>query len=113
MEYLKDKIEIPFALADDMMTRTEDVPIVIALREAFVNMLIHRDYFDNTESRIRLETNQIEMYNPGAAPRTVEDILKNEVTAPRNPVIAKAFRIIGWAETAGSGAGALPDEAIL
>lgn len=103
MEYLKSKIEIPFALADDHITRTEDVPMVIALREAFVNMLIHRDYFDNAQSRIRLELKQIEMYNPGSAPKSVEDIIENAVTAPRNPIIAKAFRLLGWAEIAGSG----------
>jgi ATP-dependent DNA helicase RecG len=66
-------------------------------------MLIHRDYFDNSQSRINIYPDRIEMYNPGAAPKPVEDILENEVTAPRNPVMAKAFRIIGWAETAGSG----------
>jgi ATP-dependent DNA helicase RecG len=73
------------------VTRTEEVPIVIALREALVNMLIHRDYFDNSQSRIKIYPDRIEMYNPGAAPKPVEDILENEVTAPRNPVMAKAF----------------------
>jgi predicted HTH transcriptional regulator len=62
-----------------------------------------RPYFDNSQSRIKIYTEGIELYNPGAAPKLVEDILENEVTAPRNPVIAKAFRLIGWAETAGSG----------
>jgi ATP-dependent DNA helicase RecG len=103
MEYLKSKVEIPFVLTGDHLTRTEEVPIVIALREALVNMLIHRDYFDNSQSRIKIYVEAIDMYNPGAAPKPVKDILENEVTAPRNPIIAKAFRMIGWAETAGSG----------
>jgi ATP-dependent DNA helicase RecG len=103
MEYIKSKIEIPFALADDHMTRTEDVPMVIALREAFVNMLIHRDYFDKAQSRIKIFPDLIEMYNPGSAPKPVEEIIANEVTAPHNPIIAKAFRLAGWAEIAGSG----------
>lgn len=103
MEYLKSKIEIPFALAPDHTTRTEEVPIVIALREAFVNMLIHRDYFERGQSRIKIYSEHIEMYNPGSAPQSVEDIIENESTEPRNPIIAKAFRLIGWAETAGTG----------
>jgi predicted HTH transcriptional regulator len=103
IEYIKSKIEIPFALAEDHMTRTEEVPIVLALREALVNMIIHRDYFEHTQSRVRIYHDRIEFYNPGATPRTVEEIIEDEVTAPRNPIIAKLFRMIGWAEVAGSG----------
>lgn len=103
MEYIKSKVEIPFTLANDHLTRTEDIPLVIGLREGFVNMLIHRDYFDNAQSRIKIFTDSIEMYNPGSAPKPVEEIIANEVTAPRNPIIAKAFRLVGWAGTAGSG----------
>jgi len=79
------------------------VPIVIALCEALVNVLIHRDYFDNTQARMRIFNDRIETYNAGAAPKTVEEIIDNEATAPRNPLIAKLFRMVGFAETAGSG----------
>jgi ATP-dependent DNA helicase RecG len=103
IEYIKSKIEIPFALADDHITRTEEVPIVLALREALVNMIIHRDYFEHSQSRVRLYHDRIELYNPGATPRTVDEIIADEVTEPRNPIIAKLFRMIGWAEVAGSG----------
>jgi len=50
-----------------------------------------------------LNRNRIETYNAGAAPKTVEEIISNEATAPRNPLIAKLFRMAGFAETAGSG----------
>lgn len=85
------------------MTRTENVPVVVAMREALVNVLIHRDYFDNTQARLRIFNDRIETYNAGAAPKTVEEIISNEATAPRNPLIAKLFRMVGLAETAGSG----------
>jgi len=52
---------------------------------------------------MRIFNDRIETYNAGAAPKTVEEIITNEATAPRNPLIAKLFRIIGLAETAGSG----------
>jgi ATP-dependent DNA helicase RecG len=93
----------PKNMAADQTTRTEEVPIVIALREAFVNMLIHRDYFDNTQYRIKIFKDKIEMFNPGSAPTEVKDLLADGATVPRNPIIAKVFRLIGWAETAGSG----------
>jgi ATP-dependent DNA helicase RecG len=103
IEYLKSKIDIPFALAEDHITRTEEVPVVLALREGLVNMIIHRDYFEHGQSRVKIYQDRIEMYNPGSAPKTVEEIIEDEVTEPRNPIIAKVFRIIGWAEVAGSG----------
>jgi ATP-dependent DNA helicase RecG len=103
IEYLKSKIDIPFALAKDHITRTEEVPVVLALREGLVNMIIHRDYFEHGQSRIKIYHDRIEMYNPGSTPKTVKEIIADEVTEPRNPVIAKVFRMIGWAEVAGSG----------
>jgi hypothetical protein len=66
-------------------------------------MIIHRDYFEHGQSRIKIYQDRIEMYNPGPAPKTVEEIIEDEVTEPRNPIIAKVFRMIGWAEVAGSG----------
>jgi ATP-dependent DNA helicase RecG len=103
MNYIKSKVEIPFMMEPDNMTRTENVPIVVAMREALVNVLIHRDYFDNTQARLRIFNDRIETYNAGAAPKTAEEIISNEATAPRNPLIAKLFRMVGFAETAGSG----------
>lgn len=103
INYLKGKVEIPFAFAPDGITRTEEVPIVIAIREALVNMLIHRDYFDNTQSRIKIFPRKIEMFNPGSSPKSIEEIIENSITVPRNPVIAKVFRLVGWSEIAGSG----------
>jgi predicted HTH transcriptional regulator len=102
-KYLKSKIDIPFALAEDHITRTEEVPVVLALREGLVNMIIHRDYFEHGQSRVKIYHDRIEMYNPGSAPKTVKEIIEDEVTEPRNPIIAKIFRMIGWAEVAGSG----------
>lgn len=103
IRYLKTKIEIPFVVTGEYVGRTEEVPTVMALREALVNMLIHRDYFENGQSRIKIYRNGIEMFNPGAAPKTVKEIIEDEVTEPRNPIIAKIFRLIGWSEIAGSG----------
>lgn len=80
-----------------------DFEVKKAEREVLVNMIIHRDYFERGQSRIKIYRDRIVLYNPGSAPKTVNEIIEDEVTEPRNPVIAKIFRIIGWAEVAGSG----------
>jgi ATP-dependent DNA helicase RecG len=81
----------------------EDTKEIDALREALVNLLIHSDYFSPMKPRIRVFTNRIEFENPGKLPRTVEELMKTDETLPRNPVLAKFFRIAKLCESAGYG----------
>ena len=81
----------------------EDTKEMDALREALVNLLIHTDYFSPMKPRIRVFTNRIEFENPGKLPRTVEELMRTDETLPRNPVLAKFFRIAKLCESAGYG----------
>jgi ATP-dependent DNA helicase RecG len=81
----------------------EDTKEMDALREALVNLLIHTDYFSPMKPRIRVFTNRIEFENPGSLPRPVEELLKSDESLPRNPVLAKFFRIAKLCESAGYG----------
>ncbi|GHU67819.1 hypothetical protein FACS189413_03340 [Bacteroidia bacterium] len=81
----------------------EDTKEIDALREALVNLLIHTDYFSPMKPRIRVFTNRIEFENPGKLPRTVEELMKTDETLPRNPVLAKFFRLAKLCESAGYG----------
>ena len=87
----------------DMGIGHEDTKQIDALREALVNLLIHSDYFSPMKPRIRTFTNRIEFENPGALPRPVEELLKTDESLPRNPVLAKLFRIAKLCESAGYG----------
>ena len=103
MDYLKRHVAVPFDMSADGISRTENVPQVIAIREALVNLLVHRDYFDNGQAAIRIHDDRIVFRNPGAAPFPIEQILTGCESVPRNPNIARVFRLPGWAEIAGSG----------
>jgi ATP-dependent DNA helicase RecG len=81
----------------------EDTKEIDALREALVNLLIHSDYFSPMKPRIRVFTNRIEFENPGKLPRSVEELMKTDETLPRNPVLAKFFRVAKLCESAGFG----------
>jgi ATP-dependent DNA helicase RecG len=81
----------------------EDTKEIEALREALVNLLIHTDYFSPMKPRIRVFTNRIEFENPGKLPRSVEELMKTDETLPRNPVLAKFFRLAKLCESAGYG----------
>src|SRR3989344_4849232 len=100
-ERLIKKIEIPFSVKQGV--RDDDPPHVQALREALVNLLINTDYFSKANPRIRVFTNRFEFFNPGALPKKIELIIKEDFSLPRNPIIAKAFRFLRFAENIGSG----------
>jgi len=81
----------------------EDTKEIDALREALVNLLIHSDYFSIMKPRIRVFTNRIEFENPGCLPLPVEQLMKIDESLPRNPVLAKFFRVAKLCESGGYG----------
>ncbi len=96
------KIELPFTLQNNGLA-SDNQPQLTAIREALVNLLMHSDDFSTMKPRIRVFTDRIEYMNPGRLPKDVEAIMEEDFTQPRNPVIARIFRVIKLAETAGSG----------
>ncbi|ODS42702.1 MAG: hypothetical protein MSIBF_05210 [Candidatus Altiarchaeales archaeon IMC4] len=100
-ERMIKKIDIPFKMKGAF--RDENQPQVKAIREALVNLLIHSDYFSPMKPRIRVFSNRIEFFNPGALPKPYEVLQKGDISLPRNPLITKMFRVIDLAENAGYG----------
>jgi len=87
----------------DMGGGYEDSKQIDALREALINMLIHCDYFSPMKSRIRVFTNRIEFENPGKLPLPIEELMREDVSVLRNPILAKLFRTVKLSENAGYG----------
>lgn len=74
---------------------------IIALREAVINAVIHRNYFDAAEIRIFIFPDRIEIRNPGSFPPGVS--VDNPEHKPRNPEIAQFFYDMGLTDKYGSG----------
>jgi len=72
-----------------------------ALREAVINAVIHRNYFDAAEIRIFIFPDRIEIRNPGSFPPGIS--VDNPEHKPRNPQIAQFFYDLGLTEKYGSG----------
>ena len=77
-----------------------------AIREAVLNALIHRDYFNIANfTVIKVYDDHIWFSNPGGLPEgiTIEQLKRPHQSCLRNPLIAKVFYLAGYIEQYGSG----------
>lgn len=98
---LSEDIPIPFKLKG--ITRIDDTPVHRAIREAFVNAIIHGDYSIQGTLKIKKFKDRFEFYNPGCLKIPVADIYRGGTSKCRNPYIQNMFRMIGFGENIGSG----------
>lgn len=76
----------------------------IAMREALVNLFIHQDYADaSAAAQIELSRDRAVFFNPGRALVSKGALVEGGKSQARNPLIARALRLVGLAELAGSG----------
>lgn len=79
---------------------------VMALREALINSITHRDYTNRHASiSLSIFNDRVEVWNNGELlpPLTIGDLKKSHESFPRNKKIAAIFRACGFVEKAGLG----------
>ncbi len=92
----------PFKL--EGMQRIDETPIHKAVREAFVNLIIHADYLlDAGTLKVIKHADGFEFTNPGILKLSVEDIYQGGNSKSRNPRMQTMLRMIGFGDNAGSG----------
>jgi len=77
-----------------------------AIREIVLNMIVHRDYRDSSDSVIKIFDDRIEFFNPGDLydDLTIEQLESNNYESKtRNKLIALMFKECGLIEKYGSG----------
>lgn len=104
MPYLKQHLKVRYEF-DGSPARKEipEIPYE-ALREAVINAVIHRDYFEKgVNVMIEIFDDRVEITSPGGLPKglKVEDFGK--VSLLRNPNIANLMQRIEYIEKMGSG----------
>ena len=98
---LSSTLPKPFRLEKD--ERIDETPTHIALREAFVNALVHTDYSLSGNIIIELDTEKFLFSNPGTLLVSLQQYYAGGVSECRNPALQQMFMFIGRAEKAGSG----------
>lgn len=80
------------------------MPVHKAVREAFVNQIIHADYLSDAGTlKVIKRSNEFEFTNPGILKLPVEDIYRGGNSKSRNPRMQTMLRMVGFGDNAGSG----------
>ena len=76
-----------------------------AIREAIVNAIAHRDYESPSKVQVRIFDNRIEIWSPGTLPDeiTIEDLRREHISVPRNPLLFKQLLWVKYVEDVGGG----------
>lgn len=92
----------PFRLEGEQ--RRDVTPTHEALREAFVNTLIHADYSAPGGVVVERYPDRFQLSNPGTLLVSLEQYQRGGISECRNPALQQMFLAIGGGERAGSGA---------
>lgn len=81
----------------------------LAVREAVVNAVCHRDYVSHGGVQVMVFRDRVEIINPGTLPKgwTAEMLARTHHSEPRNECIAKALNWAGYVERSGNGTEAI------
>lgn len=76
-----------------------------AIREIIVNAVVHRDYNSNASVQIDIFADRVEIMSPGGLPEelTVDDLIKEHLSVPVNPFLARPFYLVGYINQLGYG----------
>jgi predicted HTH transcriptional regulator len=95
-------------LTIDGLVATTGTADYIAMREALVNLFIHQDYKDKSAAaQVEIAPHMAMFFNAGCSLVDSDGLVSGGKSQARNPLAARALRLIGFAELAGSGLRAL------
>lgn len=94
---------LPKAFRIENDERIDQSPTHTALREAFINALVHTDYSLSGNIILRLDKEKFVFSNPGTLLVSLQQYYAGGISECRNPALQQMFMMIGRAEKAGSG----------
>ncbi len=103
LSFLKRHLNVAFEITGKQRTERLEIPEV-ALREAVVNAVAHRDYLEKGATvMVEIFNNRIEISNPGGLPKGLSEANFGSRTLARNPLIASLLNRIRYIEKLGTG----------
>ena len=105
LAFIQDAIHMSAVKEEVVRTERWEFPLNV-IREAVVNMIVHRDYRQNIKSTIEVRPSFISFYNPGqlfGPTITIERLKQPHPSRPGNRLIARIFYLMGVFENWGGG----------
>lgn len=106
-DFAQRHLPIASFFTSDKMQRTDQPAVpALALREALINAISHRDYHNRSATvALAIYDDRLELWNNGILPPElkVDDLRKPHQSYPRNEDIATIFYKRGWVEGWGTG----------
>ena len=103
IQFLKNHLNLSAEVKGLQLKEELEIPL-LAIRETLLNAIIHRDYTRNSDIKVAIYDDIIEIVSPGNFPNglSIEDIMSGR-SEIRNKVIANLFRELKYIESWGSG----------
>lgn len=98
---LTNNLKVPFMLESGV--RQDETVLHEAIREAFVNTIVHADYTGTTSILIVKRPDMFGFRNPGKMRINIEQAIKGGDSDCRNPSLMSMFTMIGYSERSGFG----------
>lgn len=101
--FLRKHLNLRYEITDTRRKEILDIP-EIALREAVINALCHRDYFEKgAQVMIEIFDDSVVIINPGGLPKGLNKSNFGKISMARNPVIASLLQRSEYIEKMGTG----------
>jgi len=103
IKFLKNHLNLYAKVEELQLKENFEIPL-LAIREALLNAIIHRDYTRNSDIKVAIYDDIVEIVSPGNFPNglNIDDVM-NGRSELRNKVIANLFRELKYIESWGSG----------
>lgn len=103
MAFLKRHLNLSYEIKTKRRIEKLEIPEVV-LREAVVNAVAHRDYFEKGATvMVEVFDDRVEISNPGGLPKGLNEEDFGKRTLARNPLIASLLQRAGYIEKLGTG----------
>jgi len=105
LKFLQNHLNINAEIKKLQLEEELEIPL-LALREVLMNAIIHRDYLRNSDIKVAVYDDIVEVTSPGGFPNglTLEEVMSGR-SEIRNRVLANLFKELRYIETWGSGIG--------
>ncbi len=103
IKFVRRNTRLSYEIKDIKRKEIPEYPVE-AIREAIINAIMHRDYFEKGANVfVNIFDDRLEVYNPGGLPKGLDKKDFGKKGVRRNPLIADLLHRVGYVEKAGTG----------